>query len=177
MCWTCQSNSWPRTECWRSRLFRFSSWKCFCKGWHVFRQWKSSELRDFNSWLQTVHKCMRHLWESSQQFSTTNRTFYPFVEETGAGKCQWQRLVFCWWYLHCKNFSFRWLRMREQNTMKVVPLDVVPERRTEQCSPRFRPGDRFWSQVTDTCRQAGRERNVGPQTIQDRSLSSTQLDT
>ena len=31
------------------------------------------------------------------------------------------------------------------------------ERRTEQCSPRFRPGGRFWSQVSDTCRQAGRE--------------------
>ena len=43
-----------------------------------------------------------------------------------------------------------------------VPLDVVPERRTERCSPRFRPGGRFWSRVSDTCRQAGRERNVGP---------------
>ena len=33
------------------------------------------------SWLQTVHKCMRHLWESSKQFSA-------FIEETGTGKCQ-----------------------------------------------------------------------------------------
>ena len=35
------------------------------------------------------------------------------------------------------------LRMREQNTKTTVPLDVVPERRTERCSPRFRPGGRF----------------------------------
>ena len=35
------------------------------------------------------------------------------------------------------------LRMRRQNTNRAVPLDAVPERRTERCSPRFRPGDRF----------------------------------
>ena len=52
--------------------------------------------------------------------------------------------------------------MRQQNTKATVPLDLVPERRTERCSPRFRPGGRFWSQVSDTCRQAVRERNVGP---------------
>ena len=33
--------------------------------------------------------------------------------------------------------------MRKQNTNKTVPLDAVPERRTERCSPRFRPGGRF----------------------------------
>ena len=33
--------------------------------------------------------------------------------------------------------------MRQQNTNRAVPLDAVPERRTERCSPRFRPGDRF----------------------------------
>ena len=33
--------------------------------------------------------------------------------------------------------------MRKQNTKTTVPLDEVPERRTERCSPRFRPGDRF----------------------------------
>ena len=33
--------------------------------------------------------------------------------------------------------------MRKQNTKTTVPLYAVPERRTEQCSPRFRPGDRF----------------------------------
>ena len=46
--------------------------------------------------------------------------------------------------------------------MSAVPLDVAPERRTERYSPRFRPGDRFWSQVSDTCRPALRERNVSP---------------
>ena len=35
------------------------------------------------------------------------------------------------------------LRMRKQNAKTTVTLDAVPERRTEQCSPRFRPGDRF----------------------------------
>ena len=28
--------------------------------------------------------------------------------------------------------------------------------------PTFRFGGRVWSQVSDTCRQRGRERNVGP---------------
>ena len=46
--------------------------------------------------------------------------------------------------------------------LSAVPLDVAPERCTKRCSPRFRPGGRFWSQVSDTCRQAVRERNVGP---------------
>ena len=53
-------------------------------------------------------------------------------------------------------------RMRLEITKATVLLDVVPERRTERCSPRFRPGGRFWSQVSDTCRQAGRESNFGP---------------
>ena len=35
------------------------------------------------------------------------------------------------------------LRMRKRNTNRAVPLDAVPERRTERCSQRFRPGDRF----------------------------------
>ena len=35
------------------------------------------------------------------------------------------------------------VRMRKQNTKTTVPLDVVPERRTKRCSPRFRPGGRF----------------------------------
>jgi len=34
-------------------------------------------------------------------------------------------------------------RMRKQNSKTTVPLDVVPERRTKRCSPRFRPGGRF----------------------------------
>ena len=46
--------------------------------------------------------------------------------------------------------------------MSAVPLDEAPERRTKRCSPTFHPGGRFWSQVSDTCRQPVRERNVGP---------------
>ena len=54
------------------------------------------------------------------------------------------------------------LYLHKKRKMSAVPLDVAPERRTKRCSPRFRPGDRFWSQVSDTCRQALRDRNVGP---------------
>ena len=35
------------------------------------------------------------------------------------------------------------LRVRKPNTNREVTLDAVPERRTKQCSPRFRPSDRF----------------------------------
>ena len=35
------------------------------------------------------------------------------------------------------------LRMRKQNTKPTVPLDVVPERRTERFATRFRPVGRF----------------------------------
>ena len=35
------------------------------------------------------------------------------------------------------------MRMRKQNANRTIALDALPERRTERCSPRFRPGDRF----------------------------------
>ena len=54
------------------------------------------------------------------------------------------------------------LDYHKKKKLSAVPLDVAPERCTKRCSPRFRPGGRFWSQVSDTCRQAVRERNVGP---------------
>ena len=38
--------------------------------------------------------------------------------------------------------TFR-LCARRQNSKTAVPLDTVPERRTERCSRRFRPSDRF----------------------------------
>ena len=57
---------------------------------------------------------------------------------------------------------FYQLHMRKQNTKSAVPLDAVPKRRIERCSTRFRSGDRFWSQVSDTCHQKVREKNVGP---------------
>ena len=59
--------------------------------------------------------------------------------------------------------------------MSAVLLDVAPEHRTEQCSLRFRPCDRFWNQGSDTCRQALKERNVCPYTIEGRSFSSTRF--
>ena len=52
--------------------------------------------------------------------------------------------------------------LHKKQKMITVPLDVAPERRTKRCSPRFRPGGRFWNQGSDTCRQAVRERSVGP---------------
>jgi len=52
------------------------------------------------------------------------------------------------------------LLMRKQNANRAVPLDVVPERRTEWSSPRFRLAFRV-SQGSDTCRQAVKEKNVG----------------
>ena len=54
------------------------------------------------------------------------------------------------------------LYLHKEIKISAVPLDVAPERRPERCSPRFRPGDRFWNQVSDACGQALRERNVGP---------------
>ena len=49
------------------------------------------------------------------------------------------------------------LRMREQNNTRAVPLDAVPERRTERCSPIFRPGDRFMGQPRFRYLSPGRE--------------------
>ena len=47
--------------------------------------------------------------------------------------------------------------------MSTAPLDAVPERRTEECSPRSRAGDRYWSQSLDTYQQA--IRNLWPNVI------------
>ena len=52
--------------------------------------------------------------------------------------------------------------LHKERKISAVPLDAVLDRRTERCSPGFRPGDRFWNQGTDTSRYAGRERNVSP---------------
>ena len=49
--------------------------------------------------------------------------------------------------------------MRKQNTKITVPLDAVPERRTERCFSRFRPGDRFLGEPSfrQVARQGGKE--------------------
>lgn len=54
------------------------------------------------------------------------------------------------------------LYLHKKRKMSTAPLETAPERRTEECSPRSRAGDRFWSQSSDTYRQAMRKRNVGP---------------
>ena len=46
-----------------------------------------------------------------------------------------------------RTWVLRNLRMRKQNANKAVPLDALPERRTERCSLRFRPGGRFWGEL------------------------------
>ena len=45
------------------------------------------------------------------------------------------------------------LRMRKQNTKTTVPLDVVPECRTERFPPRFRPVGRFCELSSPTGRE------------------------
>ena len=55
----------------------------------------------------------------------------------------------------------------KKRKMSTAPLDAAPERRTEECFPRSRSGDRFWSQSSDTYRQAIRKRNVGPLAVCD----------
>ena len=91
------------------------------------------------------------------------------VKQTSSSKYHFkQDLVFSLPYAEISSTNvvstslLRKLRMRKEESKRAVPLDVVPERRTKRCSPRFRPGGRFWNQVSDTCCQAGRERNVGP---------------
>lgn len=57
--------------------------------------------------------------------------------------------------------------VHEEKKMSVEPVDTAPEPRTKRCSPRFRPGDRFGGQGSDTCCQAV------DHLICDRSLSPT----
>ena len=87
---------------------------------------------------------------SKKKFFSTIKESYQHVKEIGTSK----------WRKHCQVFTWpeeilfirtnmvrtrvrRSLRMRKQNTKTTVPLDVVPERRTKRCPPRFRPVGRF----------------------------------
>ena len=74
----------------------------------------------------------------------------PHVMETGTSKWREHCHVFTWPYtIHfiptnmVRTRVRESLRMRKQNTKTTVPLDVVPERRTERFPPRFRPVGRF----------------------------------
>ena len=137
--------------------------------------------------LKIVEKLMKKrfhffgmIWSGSiiqdhSELSASKEAINPFLQWvyrllwcTMIRKGWWLRFVFRWPYANkfpthmVRMFCSGKLRMRKQNAKTTVPLDVVPERRTKRCSPRFRPGGPFWSQVSDTCHQAGRERNVGP---------------
>ena len=88
-------------------------------------------------------------WEGSSD-QPTRWLIRPHVKESGTSECREHCHVFTWPYsVHFipTNMVITRvrgnLRMRKQNTKTTVPLDVVPERRTERCSPRFRPGGRF----------------------------------
>ena len=45
------------------------------------------------------------------------------------------------------------LYLHKKRKMSTAPLDAGLERRTEECSPRSRPGDRFWSQSSPIAKQ------------------------
>ena len=106
----------------------------FCKGYSNAK------------WLQNGR-----FWEwSSDQSIATRWLIRPHVKETGTSK----------WREHCHVFTWPFaihfiptnmartrvkgnLRMRKQNTKTTVPLNMVPERRTERFPQRFRPVGRF----------------------------------
>ena len=77
---------------------------------------------------------------------------YSCVEETGTSTCTrmnnylfiYPRRIF--FPKKMVTLALGWLRMRKISGKATVPLDAVPERRTERCSPRFRPGGRFWGE-------------------------------
>ena len=75
----------------------------------------------------------------------------PHFNETGTSKWREHYHVFTWPYpIHFIPTNMVRTRvrgnlpMRKQNTKTTVPLDVMPERRTERFTPRFRPMGRFY---------------------------------
>ena len=54
-----------------------------------------------------------------------------------------------------------WFAWKEENERRTFGGGKASHQMISPCV-RFRRGDRFWSQVLDTCRQALRDRNVGP---------------
>ena len=49
-------------------------------------------------------------------------------------------------FAHAQERVLRTRYLHKEREMCAVPLDAVLDRRAERCSPRFRPGDRFWNQ-------------------------------
>ena len=59
-----------------------------------------------------------------------------------AGYCSYIRYANIFYHEYGNNLSSTEFAYA-QSADSAVPLDVVPERRTEWCSPRFRSSDRF----------------------------------
>ena len=126
----------------------------FCKGYSKAK------------WLQNGR-----FWERSSD-QPTRWLIRSHVKETDTSK----------WRVHCHVFTWPYaihfiptnmvttrvrgnLRMRKQNTKTTVPLDVVPERRTERFPPRFRPVGRFCELrfrylSSPTGREGGRDKSA-----------------
>ena len=60
-------------------------------------------------------------------------------------------------FLCKKDWEPKTLHLHNKQKMRTVPLDVAPERRTKRCSPRFRPGGRFWGEPRFRYLSPGRE--------------------
>ena len=110
----------------------------YCHFWAVCKGYSKTK------WLQNGR-----FWEGSSD-QPTRWLIYPPVKETGTSKWREHYHVFTWPYtIHFIPINMvrtrvrKNLRMRIQNTNTTVPLDVVPERRTERFPPRFRPVGRF----------------------------------
>ena len=52
------------------------------------------------------------------------------------------------------------LHLHKKQKIRTVPLDVAPERGTKRCSPRFRPGGRFWGEPRFRYLSPGREGEI-----------------
>ena len=113
-------------------MAKFCYFWTFCKGYS-----KAKWLQNGRFWE----------WSSDQPIKWL---ICPHVKETGTSKWRKPCHVFTWPYaIHfiptnmVRTRVRGILRMRKQKTKTTVPLDVVPERRTERFPPRFRPVGRF----------------------------------
>ena len=75
---------------------------------------------------------MRHVFEKEGKLQFSNYSGGGGIELIGSGKLA-----------HAQERVPRTRDLHKERKMSAVPLDAVPGRRTERCSPRFRPGDRF----------------------------------
>ena len=120
------------------------------------RRWWKLNTCYFGGFQKTYSKAKRIVRQNDYKVNNywkkvlIKKESYQHVKETDTSKWREHCHVFTWPYaihfipMNMVRTRVRGnLRMRKQNTNTTVPLDVVPERRTERCSPRFRPGGRF----------------------------------